>query len=134
MLDGTIHFIKNPNQFPSSDQTKKDSSDILFSHVKCFYEPVVEAVIIAPDKYTSQLMSICQDRRSVQLEMNYVDSVRVKMRYKMPLGEIIHDFYDQLKTVSQGYASFDYNEIGYEASDIVRVSSPILLVLCFYHY
>jgi GTP-binding protein LepA len=84
-------------------------------------EPWVRATIMAPDKYLGAMMSLCIERRGIQENISYVGS-RAVLVYKLPLAEIVFDFYDRVKSLSQGYASFDYSLAGYEVSDLVKVS------------
>ncbi|MCL1891677.1 MAG: translation elongation factor 4 [Alphaproteobacteria bacterium] len=84
-------------------------------------EPWVRATIMAPDKYLGAMMSLCIERRGVQENISYVGN-RAVLVYKLPLAEIVFDFYDRVKSLSQGYASFDYALAGYEVSDLVKVS------------
>jgi len=110
MLNGDIETIENPSKFP-------DTVKILEVQ-----EPVINATIITPKEYLGNLLKLCQDRRGVQSEMTYLDENRLVLKYKMPLNEIITDFYDKLKSVSAGYASFDYEIIGYEPADLVKMN------------
>jgi len=84
-------------------------------------EPVVKASIITPSEYVGPLMELCQDRRGTFINMEYLNEKRVNLHYRLPLAEIMFDFFDQLKTRSRGYASFDYELSGYEASDMVKL-------------
>jgi GTP-binding protein LepA len=84
-------------------------------------EPVVDASVITPSDYIGAVMDLAQDRRGRFVDMSYLDPRRVMLTYKLPLGEIMYDFFDQLKSRTRGYASFDYTLAGYEASDLVRL-------------
>jgi len=110
MLNGDIETIENPSKFP-------DTVKILEVQ-----EPVINATIITPKEYLGNLLKLCQDRRGIQSEMTYLDENRLVLKYKMPLNEIITDFYDKLKSVSAGYASFDYEITGYEPADLVKMN------------
>ncbi|XP_030621594.1 translation factor Guf1, mitochondrial [Chanos chanos] len=101
--------IVNPTQFPDRNQVTE------------YLEPVVLGTIISPDDYISKIMSLCQNRRAVQKNMVYIDDHRVMMKYLFPLNEIVVDFYDQLKSMSSGYASFDYEDAGYQPADLIKV-------------
>uniref|UniRef100_A0A8C1JAG0 GUF1 homolog, GTPase n=1 Tax=Cyprinus carpio TaxID=7962 RepID=A0A8C1JAG0_CYPCA len=101
--------IINPAQFPDKSQVVK------------YLEPMVMGTIIAPDDFTGRIMTLCQSRRAVQKNMFYIDDHRVMMKYIFPLNEIVVDFYDQLKSMSSGYASFDYEDAGYEAADLIKM-------------
>ncbi|WP_047866637.1 translation elongation factor 4 [Rubrobacter aplysinae] len=84
-------------------------------------EPVVRATIIAPKEYIGQVMELCHERRGTSIGMEYISTLRVQLTYDLPLAEIITDFFDVLKSRTKGYASFDYDPKGYEASDLVKV-------------
>ncbi|KAJ8262386.1 hypothetical protein GJAV_G00165860 [Gymnothorax javanicus] len=101
--------IINPAHFPDK------------SHVKCYLEPMVMGTIIAPDDHIGKIMSLCQNRRAVQKNMVYIDDHRVMMKYSFPLNEIVVDFYDNLKSLSSGYASFDYEDAGYHPAELVKM-------------
>ncbi|XP_041706852.1 translation factor Guf1, mitochondrial isoform X2 [Coregonus clupeaformis] len=101
--------IVNPAQFPDR------------SVVKEYLEPMVMGTIITPDDYTGKIMSICLNRRGVQKNMVYIDDHRVMMKYLFPLNEIVVDFYDLLKSMSSGYASFDYEDAGYQAAHVIKM-------------
>ncbi len=108
--DGTIEYIQNPADFPR-DRTK----------IKETAEPFADVTIMAPKDFVGNIMTLCQARRGIFDIMNYIDETRVELKYKMPLSEIVFDFFDRLKSVSQGYASLDYTPIGYEKSDVERM-------------
>jgi GTP-binding protein LepA len=106
--DGSTTEVTNPSEFPSGRITS----------VK---EPVVRAAILAPKDYVGAIMELCQSRRGSLLGMEYLGEDRVEIRYSMPLGEIVFDFFDQLKSKTQGYASLDYEPIGDQEADLVKV-------------
>ncbi len=108
--DGTVEYIQNPADFPR-DRTK----------IKETAEPFADVTIMAPKDFVGNIMTLCQARRGIFDVMNYIDETRVELKYKMPLSEIVFDFFDRLKSVSQGYASLDYTPIGYEKSDVERM-------------
>jgi len=108
-MDGTMLLLDNPTNLP-------DPSTIEFIE-----EPVVKANIMAPKDYTGAIMELCQEKRGEFKDMEYVDSTRVNIHYIMPLNEIIFDFFDQLKSRTRGYASFDYELAGYQRSDMVKL-------------
>ncbi|XP_018573729.1 translation factor GUF1 homolog, mitochondrial [Anoplophora glabripennis] len=109
--DGSnIVFINNPAHFP--DPVK----------VEEYYEPMVLGTIITPDDYLGPIISLCMDRRGVQKNATNIDNERVMLQYELPLCEIIVDFHDTLKTISSGYASFDYEDNGYQQSNLVKLS------------
>ncbi len=88
-------------------------------------EPWIKAVIYTPDEYLGSILKLCQDRRGVQTDLTYVgarDSMRAQVSYELPLNEVVFDFYDRLKSISRGYASFDYEQIGLREGDLVKMS------------
>ncbi|XP_012296537.1 translation factor GUF1, mitochondrial isoform X2 [Aotus nancymaae] len=101
--------IINPAQFPDK------------SKVTEYLEPVVLGTIITPDEYTGKIMMLCQARRAVQKNMMFIDQNRVMLKYLFPLNEIVVDFYDSLKSLSSGYASFDYEDAGYQTAELVKM-------------
>lgn len=106
---GDVMDLENPADMP--DLTKIESIE----------EPWVRATIMMPDKYMGAIMSLCSERRGVQENISYIGN-RAVLVYKLPLAEIVFDFYDRVKSLSSGYASFDYVIEGYQASDLVKVS------------
>ncbi len=84
-------------------------------------EPWIEAVIYVPDEYLGSLLKLCQDRRGIQKNLTYVGG-RAQITYELPLNEVVFDFYDRLKSISRGYASFDYHQIGYREGDLVKMT------------
>jgi len=107
--DGTVKFIDNPSVFPSPDEIAEAA------------EPIVKASIITPSDYVGGIMELCKERRGVFIDMKYLDKTRVELHYKLPLNEIIYDFFDALKSRSKGYASLDYELSGYEESRLVKL-------------
>ena len=96
--------------------------------------PIVKVDIFTPPEYIGSLMELIQERRGEQLDLQYLDANRCQMVYKIPLNEIVFDFFDQLKSRSRGYASMDYEIMGYEPSDLVKLDillngevNPIIL-------
>jgi GTP-binding protein LepA len=108
--DGSMKMIQNPADFPR-DKTKVRSTS----------EPFADVKVMVPKDYVGNVMTLCQNRRGEYDTMHYIDETRVTLKYKMPLSEIVFDFFDKLKSVSQGYASLDYELIGYEVSNVVRM-------------
>ncbi len=108
--DGHQEMIQNPADFPK-DRTK----------VKETYEPFAKVEIMTPKQYVGNIMTLCQNRRGEYLNMSYIDETRVLLEYNMPLSEIVFNFFDKLKSVSQGYASLDYEVTGYDKSDVERM-------------
>jgi GTP-binding protein LepA len=107
--NGTVLELHNPADMP--DVVKITSID----------EPWIEATILTPDEYLGSVLKLCQERRGVQKDLNYVGA-RAMVRYDLPLNEVVFDFYDRLKSVSKGYASFDYHLTDYRESDLVKMS------------
>ena len=107
--DGTVTMIDNPSNYP-------DAAEIAQA-----FEPVVRASIITPTDFVGNLMDLCQDRRGNFIDMKYLDQTRVELHYDLPLGEIVYDFFDALKSRSRGYASLDYEMKGYEPSKLVKL-------------
>ncbi|OQW77732.1 MAG: elongation factor 4 [Proteobacteria bacterium ST_bin13] len=101
--------LHNPADMP--DPTKIESIS----------EPWIEAVIYCPDEYLGSILKLCQDRRGIQKNLTYVGG-RAQVTYELPLNEVVFDFYDRLKSISRGYASFDYHQIGYREGDLVKMS------------
>ena len=108
-IDGTVVMIDNPLNYPDPSQ------------IELAEEPFIKASIICPPDYVGSIMELCQDRRGEYKELVYLDSSRVELRYELPLGEVIYDFFDALKSRSRGYASLDYELHGYRKSDLVRL-------------
>src|SRR6478735_1674667 len=89
--------------------------------IKTISEPWINATIYVPDEYLGSILKLCQDRRGIQQNLTYVGG-RAQATYELPLNEVVFDFYDRLKSLSKGYASFDYNQIGYREGDLVKMS------------
>ncbi len=106
---GELLHIQNPTNLPDVTEIAE------------FREPIVSSTIIVPSEYVGNVMELCQNRRGVFLDMQYIDERRVKLSYDMPLNEIIYDFFDALKSKTRGYGSFDYKFKGYQASDLVKM-------------
>ncbi len=107
--DGTTVFIDNPTNYP-------DPAEILQA-----YEPMVNAHIFSPSDYVGSIMDLCQDRRGIFKDMKYIDTTRVDMHYELPLNEIVYDFFDALKSRTKGYASYDYEMMGFVPSKLVKL-------------
>ena len=107
--DGTVEMIDNPTNYP-------DPALIAMAE-----EPMTTAHIYSPKEYVGNIMELCQDRRGIFIDMQYIDADRVDLHYELPLAEIIYDFFDALKSRSRGYASFDYEMLGYEQSELVKL-------------
>ncbi|WP_111428461.1 translation elongation factor 4 [Rhodobacteraceae bacterium DSL-40] len=106
--DGTMLELHNPADMP--EQVKID-------HIE---EPRIKATILVPDEFLGDVLKLCQDRRGVQLDLTYAGS-RAMVVYDLPLNEVVFDFYDRLKSVTKGYASFDYQVTGYQEDDLVKM-------------
>ena len=106
---GDVLEINNPSQFPH------------YSEVERVEEPYVKASIISPSEYIGPIMELCRIKRGILLEMNYIDPMKVIFSYEIPLSEVIFDFFDKLKSVTRGYASLDYEPIGFKESDLVKL-------------
>ena len=89
--------------------------------IKEIKEPYIKTNIFVPSEYVGAIMELCQDKRGNYLSMDYIDPTRVNIHYEIPLAEIVYDFFDKLKSATSGYASFDYELIGYKASDLVKM-------------
>src|SRR5215813_2976515 len=109
LTNGDMKELHNPADMP--EETRID-------HIE---EPWIKATIIVPDEYIGPILKLCEERRGVQQELNYVGT-RAMLVYKLPLNEVVYDFYDRLKSVSRGYASFDYHVEGYQLGDLVKLS------------
>ena len=107
--DGTELIIDNPSNLPSA------------AEIDFMEEPMVKATIMVPNDFTGPVMELCQEKRGVFIDMQYMDAGRVQIYYRLPLNEIIYDFFDALKSRSRGYASFDYEIEGYEKADLVKL-------------
>ena len=107
--DGTILHIDAPTKMP--DRVK--IAEVL--------EPYVKTSIYTPNEYIGPIMQLCQDKRGKYISTEYIDKTRVNLHYELPLSEIVYDFFDKLKSYTKGYASFDYDIIGYKPSDLVKL-------------
>ena len=109
LTDGTVLLIDNPTNYPDPAKIAKAE------------EPFVDAHIYTPTEYTGSLMELCQNRRGVMRDMKYLDATRVDLHYELPLGEIVYDFFDAIKSRSRGYASYDYEMKGFQESKLVKL-------------
>ncbi len=109
LTDGTVVYVDNPHNYP-------EVTSILEAR-----EPYVDMTIIAPQEFVGNIMPLCQDRRGIYNGLQYLDARLVEMKYEMPLGEIIYDFFDTLKARTKGYASMDYDFSEYRPSELVKV-------------
>jgi GTP-binding protein LepA len=107
--EGQVLEVHNPSQLPEPHEIEK------------IEEPVIEALILTPDKYLGSVLRLLEGRRGEQKKLEYISSQRVVLSYLLPLNELVFDFYNQLKSISQGYASMDYELMGYRESDLVKL-------------
>ncbi|WP_163101887.1 translation elongation factor 4 [Peribacillus alkalitolerans] len=107
--DGTEIRVDNPSDMPDAQK------------IESVEEPYVKATMMAPNDYVGAIMELCQEKRGIFIDMQYMDETRVNIVYEIPLSEIVYDFFDQLKSSTKGYASFDYELIGYKASKLVKM-------------
>lgn len=118
LTNGDELTVSNPTHLPAPDR------------IEYMEEPVVKAEIYTPPEYVGAIMELCQDKRGVYKELAYLDSSRSKLVYEIPLNEIIYDFFDALKSRTRGYASLDYEIIGYKKSDLVKLDMLLNGEMC----
>ena len=109
MTDGTVEMIENPSAYPDPTNIAKQE------------EPFVDVHVYTPNDYVGSLMDLCQTKRGSLIEMKYMDATRVDLHYEMPLGEIVYDFFDAIKSRSRGYASYDYEMKDFKESKLVKL-------------
>jgi GTP-binding protein LepA len=109
LTDDSVVMVDSPVKMPERTRTK---------HVK---EPYIRTNIFVPSEYIGPIMELCQNKRGTYISMEYLDKTRVNIHYEIPLAEIVYDFFDKLKSTTKGYASFDYELIGYQESDLVKM-------------
>lgn len=109
LKDGTEMTIDNPAKYPDP------------VYIQQAKEPFIRASIIVPEQYLGGVINLCIDRRGVQKELNYLDATRVELTFDLPLSEVLFDFYDKLKSISRGYASFDYDFLEYRSTELAKV-------------
>ena len=109
LTDGTTVMVDSPSKMPKRELISKT------------LEPYVKTSIFTPSDYIGPIMELCQDKRGTFLNMDYLDQTRVTIHYELPLSEIVYDFFDKLKSYTKGYASFDYELIGYKQSNLVKM-------------
>ena len=107
--DGEVVYIDNPTNYPDPSQ------------IQTAEEPIANAHILSPSDFVGNIMELCQERRGVFKDMKYIDEDRVDIHYELPLNEIIYDFFDALKSRTRGYASFDYELMGYQKSSLIKL-------------
>lgn len=108
-LDGEVLDIENPSKLPEPEA------------IEAMEEPFIKATMIAPERYAGNILALCQERRGVQESLQYLDTTRIMLVYALPLNEMVLDFYDKLKSRTQGYASLDYELMDYRESDLVKL-------------
>lgn len=109
LTNGETIDIENPSDFPEPQR------------IEAIYEPIIDATIILPSQYLGTVLKLCHDKRGTQKGLEYLSEERIILKYRLPLNEVATDFYDQLKSVTSGYASLDYEEAGYQESDLVKM-------------
>ncbi len=109
LTDGSVISVDNPSEFPPK---------VKIASIK---EPYIRTNIYVPNDYIGSIMELCQDKRGTYISTEYIDTTRVNIHYEIPLSEIVYDFFDRLKSYTKGYASFDYEIIGYKESDLVKM-------------
>ena len=109
LTDGSILSVDNPSEFPEKVK------------ISCIKEPYISTNIYVPNDYIGSIMELCQEKRGTYISTDYIDQTRVNIHYDIPLSEIVYDFFDKLKSYTKGYASFDYELIGYRESDLVKM-------------
>jgi len=109
LTSGEVQYIDNPTNYPDP------------ALIQTAEEPMVKASILSPSDYVGNIMELCQDRRGIFKDMKYLDDTRVELHYELPLNEIVYDFFDVLKSRTKGYASFDYEMMGYVPSKLVKL-------------
>lgn len=123
---GEIIHIESPSDFPEGNE------------IETIYEPIIKATIITPHRYIGNIMELCEEKRGIQESLTYMDEDRAILRYTLPLNEVAIDFYDQLKSLSSGYASLDYEEAGYAPAKLVKMDillnkKPVDALSCIVH-
>jgi GTP-binding protein LepA len=101
--------IENPSKMPDPEK------------IETMEEPFIQATMIAPERYAGNIISLCQERRGTQISLQYLDATRIMLVYELPLNEMVLDFYDKLKSRTQGYASLDYEFAAYRSSELVKL-------------
>ena len=109
MNGGEVRMIDNPTNFPAP------------MSIQVAEEPMIKATILSPEEFVGNIMELCQNRRGVFKDMKYLDTTRVEIHYELPLNEVVYDFFDALKSRTRGYASFDYEMMGFRASKLVKL-------------
>ena len=126
LANNEVIDIENPSDFPDPSQIEE------------ILEPVIDATIIVPKQYLGAILSLCEEKRGKQVDMKFLEENRIILKYKLPLNEVATDFYDQLKSLSSGYASLDYEEAGYQPGKLVKMDillngKPVDALSCIVH-
>lgn len=126
LTDGTVQNVENPSRYPEA------------SKIAMVEEPYVLANILVPESHVGAVMELCQERRGVFKNMEYLTTERTRIEYELPLSEILLDFFDRLKSKTKGYASLDYEPIGYRETDLVKLDillggEPVDALSCIVH-
>jgi GTP-binding protein LepA len=111
--NGEKIFIQNPSELPDA------------SKISTIYEPYIKATILTPNEFVGNLIKLLSDRRGIQIKMDYLNETRVLLEYDVPMNEIVMDFYDKLKSLTKGYASFDYEPIGFRVGKLVKLDIKV---------
>jgi GTP-binding protein LepA len=124
--DGQVLYVDNPANLPA------------VQHIQTVEEPFVQATIMVPADFVGTVMELCQEKRGIYENLEYITPIRVVLTYSLPLSEIIYDFFDQLKSRTRGYASLDYHLKGYQVSDLVKLDilisgEPVDALSCIVH-
>lgn len=106
---GEMIDLESPSDFPEPQQ------------IEAIFEPIIDATILLPKEFLGPIIALCQEKRGVQQSLDYLNEERIILKYRLPLNEVATDFYDQLKSLTSGYASLDYEEAGYQESDLVKM-------------
>lgn len=110
--NGTEQIVTNPDGFPSADKMQ---------NVEQYLEPYVDTIMTVPGEYVGTVMTLCENNRGVQTDMEYLTTGQVLLKYELPLGELVEDFFGKLKGCTKGYASLDYEDAGYKKADVVKM-------------
>ncbi len=113
LTDGTMVEVQNPSELPP------------VNHIEMIEEPYVKATVITPSEFLGSVINLLVSKRGVQVKMDYLNEQRVLLEYKVPMNEIVVDFYDQLKSISKGYASFDYEPIAFQRGDLIKLDVKV---------
>src|SRR5690606_30774653 len=109
MTNGQTSTIENPSDFPERN------------YIEEILEPVIDATIIVPSQYLGSIIKLCEEKRGIQQNLTYLDDSRIILKYRLPLNEVAMEFYGDLKSISSGYASFDYEVSGYQPAKLVKM-------------